>query len=397
MLRRRSLTAVCAAGLLLAGCSTGGDDGAPPSPAPTTGGSSGTATTPAASTSAVPSASSPTTPATPTPSSTAAADARPTVTGVVADGLDVPWGIAFLPDGTALVSERDDARIVLVAPGGKVRRVGTVPGVDPGGEGGLLGLAVSPEFESDRLVFAYYTGARDNRVVRMTYRPDGRLGRPKVILDGIEKGTIHNGGRLGFGPDGYLYVSTGDASDRGLAQDKDSLNGKILRITADGKPAPGDPFPGSPVWSLGHRNVQGFGWDAEGRMWASEFGQNTYDELNLIEPGRNYGWPDVEGKGGGEKFTDPQVVWSTDAASPSGLAVAGDAVYLAALRGERLWQVPIDARPTGTPRDYFNGRYGRLRTVVLAPDGSLWLATSNRDGRGNPKKNDDHIYRVELR
>lgn len=330
------------------------------------------------------------------PGSTAASDARPQVTGVLADGLDAPWSIAFLPDGDALVTERDSARIVLVGARGSVRRVGTVPGVDPAGEGGLLGIAVSPNFEQDRLVYVYFTGDDDNRVVRMRYSDDGSLGRPQVVVDGIDKATTHNGGRIAFGPDGFLYVATGDAQDGGDAQDRDSLNGKILRMTPEGDPAPGNPFD-SLVWSLGHRNVQGLAWDSSGRLWASEFGQNTFDELNLIEAGRNYGWPEVEGEGGGEQFTDPQQVWSTDEASPSGIAVAGDAVYLAALRGQRLWQVPIDGRPTGEPRDYFSGEYGRLRAVALAPDGFLWLMTNNTDGRGDPGANDDRILRVRLR
>ncbi|WP_418605584.1 PQQ-dependent sugar dehydrogenase [Georgenia sp. SUBG003] len=186
----------------------------------------------------------------------------------------------------------------------------------------------------------YATTDLDNRVLRLRLSDDV-VGPPAVVLDGIPRAGNHNGGRLAFGPDGHLYVTTGDAGEPGRAQDLESLGGKILRIDQEGRPAPGNPFAGSPVWSYGHRNVQGIGWDEDGRMYASEFGQNTYDELNLIEPGANYGWPRVEGAGGVEGFVDPMRQWSTAEASPSGIAVVDDAVYLAALRGESLWRVPL--------------------------------------------------------
>ena len=313
---------------------------------------------------------------------------------MVSRDLEAPWSVAFLPDGSALVSERDRGRIVQVpAGGGDGRPVGEVPGVDAEGEGGLLGLAVSPTFATDGLVYAYLTASDDNRVVRM--RLDGsRLGPADVVLSGIAKAGIHNGGRIAFGPDDFLYVATGDAAESGAAQDRSSLSGKILRVTAEGRPAPGNPFPDSPVWSYGHRNVQGIAWDSRGRMWASEFGQNTYDELNRIEPGRNYGWPEVEGPEEREGLTAPQVSWTTEESSPSGIAVVGDVVYVAGLRGARLWRVPVDGERAGKAQDFFTGEYGRLRSVTAAPDGSLWLGTSNRDGRGDPRDEDDKILRV---
>jgi glucose/arabinose dehydrogenase len=323
--------------------------------------------------------------------------ARPRVVGTVARGLVAPWGIAFLPDGSALVSERDTTKVLAIpAGGGQPREVGRLEAAQPQGEAGLLGLAVSPSYDEDSLVYAYLSTASDNRVVRMQY--DGRrLGEPRVVLDGIPHASYHDGGRLQFGPDGYLYISTGDAGEEQLAQDRDSLAGKILRVTPDGEPAPGNPVEGSPVWTMGHRNVQGLAFDDQDRLWASEFGANTWDELNRIERGRNYGWPLVEGRGDLEEYRNPFAQWRTSEASPSGLAYAGGSLWMASLRGERLWRVPVrDNGTIGEPQGFFVGDYGRLRTVVVAPDGSLWLSTSNRDGRGSPAAQDDRILRVAL-
>lgn len=314
---------------------------------------------------------------------------------VLARNLEVPWAIAFLPDGDALVTERNSARVVRVDGSGRVTEVGTVQGVAPRGEGGLLGIAVSPTFEQDRHIFVYFTASDDNRIVR--YRYDDGLSDPKVILRGIPSGAIHNGGRIAFGPDGHLYAGTGEAGRTSLSQDRASLGGKILRMTADGEAPPDNPFPGSLVWSYGHRNVQGFDWDENGVMYASEFGQNTYDEINRIEKGRNYGWPEVEGVGGDDRYTDPLLTWSTAEASPSGLAYAGGSLWVAALRGARLWQVPVSGGEAREPRALWEGEYGRLRSVVRTPDGaSLWVGTSNHDGRGSPDPADDRILLVPL-
>src|SRR6266542_2903879 len=221
------------------------------------------------------------------------------------------------------------------------------------------------------------------------HRVLARLVRPSQHLRGAGN---HNGGRLAFGPDGMLYAGTGDAAQRGRAQDRDNLGGKILRMTPEGAPAAGNPFGGSVVWSIGHRNVQGLAWDAAGRMYASEFGQNRYDELNPIEPGRNYGWPEVEGPGsGGGRYVEPIATWATDDASPSGIAIAGERVYMACLRGQRLYRIGLDGK---APEVLLAGEYGRLRHVALAPDGSLWVLTSNSDGRGSPSRDDDRILRL---
>jgi glucose/arabinose dehydrogenase len=319
----------------------------------------------------------------------------PRVSGTVTTGLKAPWGLALVPDGDAFVSERDTGLVKRVGRDGTVTSLGRVPEVVPRGEGGLMGLAVSPSFDKDRLLYAFHTAAQENRIVRMTVDGD-RLGPPKLVLGGIAKASIHNGGRLLFGPDGMLYAGTGDASVRDAAQDRNSLNGKILRMTPDGEPAPGNPF-GTRLFSLGHRNPQGLAFDADGRLWASEFGQNTWDELNLIRPGKNYGWPVAEGKAEQAEFVDPVAQWSTGEASPSGIAVAGNAVYMAALRGARLWQIPLDGEKAGRPRAFFVREFGRLRTVARAADDTLWLTTSNTDNRGEPRPGDDRILKVSLK
>src|SRR5829696_3521104 len=326
------------------------------------------------------------------PASGTAARQAPGQVSVLVSGLEAPWGIAFLPGGDALVTERDSARILRIpAGGGTATEVQQLAEVDGAGEGGLLGIAVSPTYARDRLVFVYYTTGEDNRIARM------RLGQPpQPIVTGIPRSGIHNGGRLTFGPDGFLWAGTGDASERGRSQDVSSLGGKVLRMTTEGRPPPGNPFGNSLVWSTGHRNVQGLAFDSAGRLWASEFGQNRFDEVNLIQPGRDYGWPTVEGPSDDSRFAAPLVTWRTSEASPSGVAVAGSTLYVAALRGERLWAVPLQGAAVGEPRAMLQDRYGRLRAVSLAPDGSLWVLTSNRDGRGDPVDGDDRILRLTV-
>lgn len=327
------------------------------------------------------------------PASTPAATptATPTgptkVIGTVATGLEVPWGIAFLPDGSALVTERDSRRLLRIA-AGKVTEIGVID-AKPEGEAGVLGVAVSPDFATNQRIFVYATTGTDNRVLSMRLRNDA-LSDVKPILTGIPRGFIHDGGRMVFGPDGALYVSTGETGNAELSQDPDSLAGKILRINEQGKAFSGS----SRIWTLGHRNVQGLAFDPRGRLWASEFGSQEWDELNLIRRGRNYGWPRVEGTGSQREFTNPLAVWRVEDASPSGLAFAGGSLWMGALRGGRLWQIPLAGDGIGKPVAHFVGRFGRLRTVVLAPDGNLWVSTSNRDGRGNPRRGDDRILLV---
>jgi glucose/arabinose dehydrogenase len=307
----------------------------------------------------------------------------------VITGLTTPWGLVALDDGTLLISERDTRKILHVD-GSKATVVRTIDQADPGGEAGLLGLVASKD---ERTIFAYYTAADDNRIVSMSW--DGqRLGEPKVILSGIPKGGRHDGGRMALGPDGYLYVSTGETGDSSLAQDKSSLGGKILRLTLDGKPAPGNPFDNE-IYSYGHRNVEGLAFDDKGRLWASEFGEQTWDELNLITKGGNYGWPLVEGSGSNKDLINPKVVWRTSDASPSGLGYWQGELWMAALRGARLWEIPLDGTKVGKPRAHFTDDYGRLRSVIVSHDGkSLLLSSSNTDGRGNPDQDDDKLYRI---
>ncbi|MDP2772988.1 MAG: PQQ-dependent sugar dehydrogenase, partial [Nocardioides sp.] len=257
---------------------------------------------------------------------------EPEVVEEIAIGLEAPWGLDFLPNGDAVVTERDTRRVLLVrGPAHEVVEVGTIDSAAPQGEAGLLGVAVSPDFERDRLLYLYVSTADDNRVVRAKLEGT-RLGRVRPVLTGIPLGFTHDGGRLEFGPDGFLYVSTGETGVAPeLAQRRRSLAGKILRITPAGRPAPGNPF-GTPVWSWGHRNVQGLAFDDAGVLWASEFGQDEFDELNRIAKGANYGWPEVEGTGGKSKgFVDPQQVWDPDDSSPSGLAYLDGYLWMAAL------------------------------------------------------------------
>jgi glucose/arabinose dehydrogenase len=285
--------------------------------------------------------------------------------------------------------------VLRVGDDGALDELGAISGAVPEGEAGLLGVAVSPDFDSDRTLYFYLTTSSDNRVVRAELDGD-ELGEPTVVLDGIPRGFIHDGGRLAFGPDGYLYVTTGETGNPDLAQDPASLAGKILRITADGDPAPGNPDSDSPVWSLGHRNVQGLAWDDEGRLWASEFGDSSWDELNLVEKGGNYGWPRFEGRSGGTDFIDPQLVWPVEQASPSGLAWADGRLWMAGLRGQRLWRIDVSADGRATdPQAFLTEDYGRLRTVAAAPDGTVWVTTSNRDGRGEPAATDDRILVIQ--
>jgi glucose/arabinose dehydrogenase len=338
----------------------------------------------------------------PEPSASAGPDTgsgdQEVATTVLAKGLEVPWGMAFLPDGSALVTERDTARIVKVGPqidddGLKVTEMQRFQGeVAPSGDGGLLGIAVSPKFASDNTIYIYYSTETDNRVGKLLLK-----GKVRPILTGIPRSANDNGGALAFGPDGYLYVGTGDGTPTGtLAPNPKSLGGKILRMTVAGKPAPGNPVKGSLVWSSGHRNVQGIAWDAAKRMYASDSDQKTYGELNLIRKNKNYGWPKADGPGTDAKLSDPLASWPTEESSCSGVAVLERTIATACLLGQRVWLVGTTGNGTslGQPQALLSGEYGRLRGLVAAPDGSLWVSTSNREDGGDPSPDDDQIIRL---
>jgi glucose/arabinose dehydrogenase len=313
----------------------------------------------------------------------------------VAEGLEVPWEIAFLPGGDALVTERP-GRIRLLQADGTLREepVAEVD-VSEQGEGGLLGLALDPEFADNGFVYLYFTTPEAMRLERWRYA-DGRMEREADLIDGtIQAGTVHDSGRIAFGPDNDLYVATGEAGVPELAQDPDSLNGKFLRLTPE-------QYRGGPsapeIVSLGHRNPQGFDWmPGSGRLISTEHGPSGgdgpqgFDEINEIEPGNNYGWPEVYGSEHGD-FTAPLKVYE-EAVAPSGATFFRGDFYFATLRGETLYRLDVD---TGRDDALLQGEYGRLRTVVVGPDDALYVLTSNRDGRGSPEDGDDRILRLRI-
>lgn len=315
---------------------------------------------------------------------------------VIASGLEAPWSVVFVGD-TPLVSERDSGRLLEISSDGDAREVARLDEVAATGEAGLHGLAVR-----DDELYAFYAAGDENRIERFDLLGEAgslSLGEPETVLDGLPTGSFHNGGRLAFGPDGMLYATLGDTGDRDSAQDRQALSGKILRMSPDGEVPEDNPFDDSLVFSMGHRNPQGIAWDEQGTMYASEFGQDTWDELNVIEAGGNYGWPEVEGgagedgagEGGSDDFTDPVQQWPPSEASPSGMAVTDQSIVIAGLRGQRLHEVAFDDLSTST--QLWAGEHGRLRDVAQAPDGSLVVATNNTDGRGEPGPDDDRLLR----
>lgn len=313
---------------------------------------------------------------------------------VIAEHLEIPWDIAFLSDGSMLVTERP-GRLLHVESG----RAFEVSGVEHVGEGGLLGIVLHPDFEENSFVYLYQTtrtqGGLENRVVRYVYH-NNELIFDREVLSGIPGARFHDGGQIAFGPDGYLYVTTGDAGNENAAQDTNSLAGKILRIAGDGSIPENNPF-GNAVWSYGHRNPQGLSWDATGQLWSTEHGRSGvlsgFDELNRIDKGKNYGWPDSQGDNAAAGTVAPtlhstaSVTWA-----PASLAFHNGFLYWGGLRGETLYRYDIAAQK---PTKHFENQFGRIRAVVVGPDEMLYITTSNRDGRGDPQTADDKVIRID--
>lgn len=318
------------------------------------------------------------------PSSTQSTTQIPKIQ-TIARNLEVPWALVFLPDNSLLVTERE-GRVKLIKDG-QVSLVGKITEVKQTGEGGLHGIAIDPGFNNNHFVYLYYTYQEDgpntlNRVARFTF--DGQsLKDQTIIVDKIPGASIHDGGRIKFGPDKLLYTTTGDASQPSLSQDKNSLAGKILRVSGDGKVE---------VYSYGHRNPQGITWDEDGRLWEVEHGQSATDEINLIEMGKNYGWPEIRGDQTKSGMVSPILHSGTDTWAPGGVAFYDGSIYFGGLRGQALFQYMIDSKQLKT---HFKGGLGRIREVVLGPDNLLYITTSNRDGRGTPSSDDDKILRID--
>ncbi len=358
-------------------------------------------------------------------------------------GLKAPWEILFLPDGQALVDERDSGAILLISKDLKATKLAftnTAPPCEKFCEGGTLGMAIAADRFANKLsLFVFLTTDKDNRILKYDLNTDDAgtwtLANKRVLIQGIErsgKSTTHNGGRLAIGPDGKLWVSLGDSGMRGVtSQNWNKLAGSILRMNLDGSIPEDNPKENSYVWSKGLRDTQGMAWDNFGNMWTTEFGQDTWDELNLMEKGKNYGWPIAEGffkfretpleesnpapkpnipdissnveMLNDSRFTPPVLTWHPSEAACSGIIFVKGSLISACLRGGKLWVIPvIGDKQLGEPKEFFKGKFGRLRKATLAPDGTLWLITSNRDGRGgwssgggNPK--DDRIIRVPLK
>ena len=327
------------------------------------------------------------------------ADSTADTIEIVATDLNIPWEMVWLPDGTTLITERP-GQLVQLGTDGEVRRV-DVPRVSVLGEGGLLGMTLHPEYEDNNWLYLYRTYREDtvlNEVVRYTYdQATHTLHEELTIIDAIPGARYHDGGRIAFGPDGYLYITTGDAVEPRLSQDRDSLAGKILRVTEEGAVPEDNPF-GTPVYSYGHRNPQGIAWDDAGRLWSTEHGQRAQDELNRIEAGGNYGWPEIEGDETAEGMKTAVVNSGTNETwAPSGMSIVGDTIFFTGLRGARLYRADIIDENRVELSTYFAEEYGRLRTAVLNPtEDALYLLTNNTDGRGSPEENDDRVIRVPL-
>lgn len=301
----------------------------------------------------------------------------------LAQGLDTPWAIDFLPDGTLIFTERP-GRVNILTDNG-VKQIASIL-VSETAESGLMGIAAHPNFAQNNWIYLYYTAVSGNRVSRWTYK-NGILADELILLDNIPNAMYHDGGRIKFGPDGYLYVTTGDATEPSSAQIIQSTAGKILRMTDEGGVPADNPF-GNHVYSFGHRNPQGLAWK-DSTLYASEHGPTRNDEVNLIAAGANYGWPSECVDTG--DFVQPIRCFTEFTIAPAGIAIHENNLYIAGLRGAQIRKINLE---TGAEEEFITG-LGRIRDVVIR-DGHLYIATSNRDGRGLPGINDDRILRIRL-
>ncbi len=320
---------------------------------------------------------------------------------IVAQNLQIPWEIAFVKNDTILVTERVGKLIQINIETGETKLIQEFEEVREAGEGGLLGLALHPDFINNQKIYVYYTyqikeGLR-NRVESFKFINDSLSDR-QVIIEGIRGANNHDGGRIAFGPDGYLYITVGDAQETNLAQDTNSLNGKILRIGDDGTIPSDNPF-NSAVYSYGHRNPQGLAWDDKGQLWSTEHGpsglQSGNDELNLITKGANYGWPTIKGTQTSDGMLTPKLEsGSNDTWAPGQLIYINDTLVFTGPRGAAIYTAKISYNEVSSLKEYFKDEFGRIRTIVLGPDGNFYIATSNTDGRGKVLKGDDKIIRI---
>lgn len=338
----------------------------------------------------------------PTPA-TASASPVPSALQTLADNLDIPWEVQWLPDGSLVTTQRPGTLLQITASGTRTTIQLPTP-VTQVSESGLLGLTLHPNFAQNQFLYLYFTlrssqGTLINRVARYQLA-NNQLTSETTILDNIPAGNFHDGGRIKFGPDGLLYIATGDAGQENLAQDRTSLAGKILRLRDDGTVPADNPFSNSPMYSYGHRNVQGLAWDNAGNLWATEHGrsglQSGLDELNLIKPGQNYGWPTTEGDETAPDLTPPVIQsGASETWAPSGAAFLNGSIFFAGLRGETLYEAKLDPPRVGELKRHFTGQFGRLRDVVVGPDSALYILTNNTDGRGEPRSGDDKLIRID--
>ena len=314
---------------------------------------------------------------------------------VYAQNLEVIWAMAFLPSGDLLATERKGT-VNLIDAEGNISRIFALDNVLQAGESGLHGIAIHPDFENNRFVYLYYTyrGNGDNTQNRVSrFRFDGEtFTEERIIVDAIPGAIFHDGGRIKFGPDKNLYITTGDARNPSLAQDVNSLAGNILRVTDEGNPVPGNPF-GTRVYSYGHRNPQGIAWDENGKLWETEHGESATDEFNIIKPGKNYGWPTIRGDQTQDGIEKPVLHSGTETWAPAGAAYADGSIFFGGLKGQALFQAKLQGE-SAVLSSHFKEQFGRIRDVIVGPDGFLYISTSNQDGRGKPVEGDDKIIRI---